>query len=307
MKIFLLVLVLGVTAAVARESWLHIGYNRQGIIACGNRDDYYLEVTGAELKYYPLQIIPLDELRELPKIKCTFDFKRKVKEMCDGKKSCTINVNSNDFPVSSCQKYEKVLYMYFDCIHCPIDDRRKKREIGRNSSELIPDENDQVPSRTKRQSGQSAICRKVQSVQQSTSRQNPNEELRKKIEKNIRTKGDFICPNDVFVRKHVCHNYAAIINEEVVQNCSIAKENNRGKAQWVSSNTYTLFVSSSTALIGYTQWSDMCKFVNAVPKFKCSKQQGTWSCNFLGRAIAHHSPQSGHYFHQHDIMSSNKK
>lgn len=304
MKIFLLIFVLGVTATVGKELWAHIKDNSEGSISCSQSEsDRYIRINGADFNYDNTQTIPLDELKNvLPKIKCNYDFKRKVKQMCEGETSCRISVDRKNFPISECHQYKKVMYLNYDCITCSLDNR-KKRDIGGNSSELMPNEDDEVQSRSKRQSG-SDFCQYLNL--QSTSKANLDEQLKKKIDKNIKTKEDFICPNDVFTRKHVCHNYGDT-TPEVLQNCAVAKENNRGRAQWVSSNTYTLFVSSCSALIGYTQWSDMCKFVNAVPKFKCTKRGQTWNCNRVGNAIAHHNAQSGHYFHQFDIMSLNKK
>lgn len=297
MNYFLLIFVLGVTSIVNAEIWEHIQENREGSLWCDGRERY-ISVESAEFKYDNSQTIPEHELRSLPNIKCSFDFKRKVKEMCEGKTKCKVKVDRRNFVVSSCQKYKKILYVYYECIDCSGYDR-KKREVAANSTESPLDDNDQVNNiRSKRQSGRSQFCYNLQS----SSRQTPDELLKKKIDKNIPSKEDFICPNDVFTQKHVCHNYGQM-TATVAQNCAAAKENNRGKSQWLSSNTYSLFVSSSSALIGYTHWSDMCKFKSPIPKFKCNKRGSTWSCYQVGNAIAHHNARSGHYLHQYDIMS----
>lgn len=300
MKIIIMVIfVLGVKSVVNAENelWEYIKDNEEGSLWCDG-SERYISIRSAEFMYNPTQTIPLDELTTLRSIKCVYDFTEKVKEICEGKTRCKLKVDRRNFPISSCQKYKKFLIVYYDCFDCSGYDR-KKREVAANSTKLTPNDNyDEVNSRSKRQSNRDQFCYNLQS----TSRQNPDELLKKKIDRNIPSKKDFICPNDVFTQKHVCHNYGEM-TREVAQNCAAAKENNRGKSKWLASNTYSLFVSSSSALIAYTQWSDMCKFKSPIPKFKCSKRRSAWSCYEVGNAIAHHDGQSGHYYHQYDIMS----
>lgn len=285
MKFFLLVFVLCVTASVAKEVLRHIEYNSMDTLWCDG-SDRYIRVTSAELKLDNNQTIPLDELEDLPNIDCTFDFKEKVKHLCDGERTCIINLDSCNFPISSCQKYDKILQLSYECIFCSLDDQ-KKSGIDGYTSELMPDENDEVKNRTREQSAQWEFCHNLQVTPK---------------EKNIPTKED--CPNDAFLQKHECEYHGEVTNE-VLENCAAAKENNRGKSKWISSNTYTLFVS--TRGIGFIRMSDICKFVLPVPKYECSKQKGTWTCNFLGNATAHHSTKSGKYFHNFDVMSQSPK
>lgn len=101
---------------------------------------------------------------------------------------------------------------------------------------------------------------------------------------------NFNCPNDQFLRKHVCRDcdHTAFSVERFAS--QVANMSNKGATVSITFNS--VFVALAMT---YHQHGANCVFNYPVSKFHCHLIGDHWQCNRVGYNIASHNKETGHY------------
>ncbi|CAG9808655.1 unnamed protein product [Chironomus riparius] len=201
---------------------------------------------------------------------CTYDVTEAVKEMCNSKNVCQIDGSRISLKSDKCNYWMKLIVTY-ECVDCSQYENKKKTSDGH---ELL---------RYKRYFGsKTAMCTAhFLALAGVLLRDNGNNQR--------------LCPNHVFVEKHVCSHCQS---DSDVENFAKQVEQLRHDNSYQFTRENSVFVGNPT----YRQQGDKCRFISSLKKYDCNLVSGNWNCREeTNRVRASHDINNGHYDPRNDI------
>lgn len=204
---------------------------------------------------------------------CTFDVTSSLKNMCDGKSSCEIDGNKIILLSDECDYWMKVIVTY-QCVDC------SEYETSKSSLSTVTNVKDELKRLKRQYNSKSSLCiAKALSLYWMMLNNNNNRN---------------ICPNPVFISKHVCSQCRT--NNDIVQ-FAVGVAAYRIAHGYAPTHLNSVFTGTPT----YRQAGTRCIFYTAVPKYDCFRAGVTWNCVFQRNVRATHDLNSGHYDHTQDV------